>query len=639
MNHPFRSLFFCGLVSCLGFFSYPVIAQRPHRIDSLLSLIAKEKEDTLKAKHLNLISGDYTFDFAEYDSGFQYAQQAYLLSNKLNFKKGIAESFNNFGAVYFRRGNYQRALENFSSSLAIRTELGDKKGMYKGYNNVANCYNMSGNLPEALKNYIEALRLSEEIHDKAGIAMSNNNMGTIYQAMGNQDEALKSYSAALRIKEEIGDKLGMAIAQSHIVNIYAEQGKYDESLKMQFKALKIMEEIGNQEGIASSLNTRANIYQSQEKYDEALKNHLQSLEINQEIGDDHGVAYSLMNVGSDYFAMKDYANALVYFDSSLSLARKVKNIELLMDGYSNLGSEYAKMNNYKKAYEYHQLYSDIKDSLLNAENSRQIAQMKEQYESEKKDAEISLLHKDNKLQIEQAYTQRIIMNVFIIGFALLLSIAFLFVNRLRLQQTLKMQLIRNKIAGDLHDDIGSTLSSIAIYSELANEEVKDKSTKASSLLQTINENSRSTIESMSDIVWAINPKNDRFENILQRMRTFASGILEAKNIDLKFDASPSLPGLKLSMEKRKNLYLILKEAVNNVAKYSSCKTCTIKLWLEGKILNMKIEDDGVGFDLNDYSAGNGLANMKRRSEEMKGKLDISSMKEKGTAIQLSFPAT
>ncbi len=211
--------------------------------------------------------------------------------------------------------------------------------------------------------------------------------------------------------------------------------------------------------------------------------------------------------------------------------------------------------------------------------------------------------------------------------------------RFRLQRYILSQKLRNKIAGDLHDDIGSTLSSIAIFSELANEEMKDKSGRTTGLLMSINENARTTMESMSDIVWAINPNNDRFENILQRMRTFASGILEAKNIDLKFDASPSLPGLKLSMEKRKNLYLIFKEAVNNVAKYSSSKTCTIKLWLEGKILNMQIEDDGTGFDLNDYAAGNGLANMKRRSEEMQGNLDISSIKEKGTAIHLSFSTT
>ncbi|MBA3649607.1 MAG: hypothetical protein H0W62_13860 [Chitinophagales bacterium] len=221
---------------------------------------------------------------------------------------------------------------------------------------------------------------------------------------------------------------------------------------------------------------------------------------------------------------------------------------------------------------------------------------------------------------------------------LMLVLTLYVLYRYRLNQILKLQHVRNKIASDLHDDIGSTLSSIAIYSELANEEVKNHSPKASSLLDTINENSRNTIESMSDIVWAINPDNDRFENILQRMRTFASAILEAKNMALTFESSASLSGLKLSMEKRKNLYLIFKEAVNNVAKYSGGKNCSIKIGLEGKVLNMEIADVGIGFDLNNYGPGNGLINMKKRIDEMRGKFMVQTAIGKGTVIQLSFPA-
>lgn len=141
---------------------------------------------------------------------------------------------------------------------------------------------------------------------------------------------------------------------------------------------------------------------------------------------------------------------------------------------------------------------------------------------------------------------------------------------------------------------------------------------------------------MSDTVWAINPKNDRFENILLRMRTFAVEMLEAKNIDLIFVAAPALSDLKLSMDKRKNLYLIFKEAVNNIAKFSNGKNCFIRLTQQGKELNMDITDDGVGFDINDYVAGNGLININRRTKELKGQLDIESTQDKGTAIHLSF---
>ncbi len=209
--------------------------------------------------------------------------------------------------------------------------------------------------------------------------------------------------------------------------------------------------------------------------------------------------------------------------------------------------------------------------------------------------------------------------------------------KFRLNQVLKFQSVRNKIASDLHDDVGSTLSSIAIYSELANAEVNGTSAKASSLLLSINENARITIDSMSDIVWAINPKNDRFENLLARMRTLASAILEAKNIDLRFDSSATLSILKLTMEKRKNIYLIFKEMINNVVKYSDGKNCTVRLWLSGKMLNMEVTDDGHGFDMNNCNSGNGLTNMKRRSNEMHGSLKIESSKS-GTSVHLACPA-
>jgi signal transduction histidine kinase len=196
--------------------------------------------------------------------------------------------------------------------------------------------------------------------------------------------------------------------------------------------------------------------------------------------------------------------------------------------------------------------------------------------------------------------------------------------------------IRNKIARDLHDDLGATLSSISIMSELVNQQVKDQSPQASSLLEKIGSSSRKMIESVNDMVWAINPQNDNFENIIKRMRTFASEILGAKDIAFHFDFDKNLLQSKLKMEMRRNLYLIFKEAVNNVAKYSQAANAFVMIWNKENNLKMTIRDDGSGFEIKTIKAGNGLLNMQQRAELMKAKLNLESIPGKGTIVELEF---
>jgi ligand-binding sensor domain-containing protein/two-component sensor histidine kinase len=206
----------------------------------------------------------------------------------------------------------------------------------------------------------------------------------------------------------------------------------------------------------------------------------------------------------------------------------------------------------------------------------------------------------------------------------------------RMQKMRDIRRIRNKIASDLHDDLGATLSSISIMSELVNQQVKDQSPQASSLLEKIGSSSRNMIESVNDMVWAINPQNDSFENVIKRMRTFASEILSAKDIAFHFDFDKNLLQSKLKMEMRRNFYLIFKEAVNNVAKYSQAANAFVMIWNRENNLKMTIRDDGSGFEMNTVKAGNGLINMQQRAEIMKAKFNLESIPGKGTIIELEF---
>ena len=204
--------------------------------------------------------------------------------------------------------------------------------------------------------------------------------------------------------------------------------------------------------------------------------------------------------------------------------------------------------------------------------------------------------------------------------------------RYRLHQVLKLQDIRNKIAADLHDDIGSTLNSISVFSEVAE---NDPSRRTHSL-QMIGESSRKVIDAMSDIVWTINPDNDSFEKIILRMRSLAYNILRAKKIEFSFRADESLNDLKLSLLARRNFYFIFKEALNNLIKYSQAKRVSILLEKKSTNIQLTIHDDGVGFDTKSKYNGNGLTNIRRRSKEINAQLSIESAPGMGTKIQLTL---
>ncbi len=206
--------------------------------------------------------------------------------------------------------------------------------------------------------------------------------------------------------------------------------------------------------------------------------------------------------------------------------------------------------------------------------------------------------------------------------------------RYRLQQALKMQAIRNKIASDLHDEIGSSLSSISIFSDVAREQSEGQ--PVSSLINKISNYTQESMEAMSDIVWMINAHNDRFENIIIRMRELAAELSEAKKYTLHFEIDEQLNNIKLGMNERRNLWLIYKEALNNSAKYADAKNVWIQMQAHQKNISLIIKDDGRGFDTNIITTGNGLSNMQTRAEAMNGKLSTTSSIGNGTCIELKF---
>ncbi|MBE7171981.1 MAG: hypothetical protein INR73_15450 [Williamsia sp.] len=208
----------------------------------------------------------------------------------------------------------------------------------------------------------------------------------------------------------------------------------------------------------------------------------------------------------------------------------------------------------------------------------------------------------------------------------------------RLHQRLKVERFRNRIARDLHDEVGSSISNIAIYSRIIQEQLNSAAFNSGPLVNKITENAQEIMESMNDIVWNINTKNDAFEHIVNRMREHAYQLFEAKGYTLHFFFDESLARLKLDMEKRRDLYLIYKEALNNIAKYAQGKNVWINVTSDGAYTNLSIRDDGKGFDATKVRrSSNGLSNMHYRATALQGHITIWSVPGRGTEIKLVFP--
>ncbi len=224
--------------------------------------------------------------------------------------------------------------------------------------------------------------------------------------------------------------------------------------------------------------------------------------------------------------------------------------------------------------------------------------------------------------------------LFIAGAALCALATAFGIHRARVRRLVAMERVRNRIAADLHDDIGSTLSSISVFSRLAEEELGESAPGAASIIRRIGASSQGVMESLDDIVWMIRPGNDSLDIITTRIREYATAMFEARGIRFTLSVPAGLDEMRMSLEDRRQLYLIIKEAVNNIVKHSSCSFARLDIAVRKKDLLVTIQDDGQGFDSSLHLRGNGIANMRERASAMGGHLTIESGTEGGTTINL-----
>jgi signal transduction histidine kinase len=210
------------------------------------------------------------------------------------------------------------------------------------------------------------------------------------------------------------------------------------------------------------------------------------------------------------------------------------------------------------------------------------------------------------------------------------------VHRTRVSRLLAVERMRTRIATDLHDDIGSGLSQIAVLSEVIRQR-RPEDPEIARPLDRIATTARELVDSMSELVWAINPRRDSLVDLSQRMRRFASDLLPARGIALTFRAPAGVDEIRLGADVRRHVFLVFKEAVNNLARHSGAAHANLDLSVDAGRLILVVADDGCGFDPAADDRGQGMASMRSRARAAGGTLEIDSAPQRGTRLRLQVP--
>ena len=425
MRNKFYSLF-------IVFFSTVSFSQQS-KIDSLLSLLKKDKEDTLKVIHLYQFTRECELT-GNYGDGLNYGNKSLQLSLKLNFKKGTANAYNNVGNIYLRQADYPKALDCFLKALKIDEELNNKTGITKRLGNIGIVYRIQGDYAKALDYFFKALKMKEELGNKDGIAIQLCNIGNVYWNQADYPKAMDYYLKALKIDEELGNKKGIAEDLGNIGNVYSDEAEKitgnnisirkdslkQKSLYYYFKALKISEELGNKNLITIWLGNIGALYADIQKYSEAEKYLLNAIKIDQEIGD-------------------------------LNTERQFE--EEITDLYTKTNRYQLAMKHYKKAMV-------LKDTIFSQENKKQLVRKEMNFEFNKKEA-LAKAEQDKKdaITTEEKRRQKTITYSISGGLFLVLLLALFIFRGYKQKQKANLSLAeKNKIIEEKNKDITDSIN-------------------------------------------------------------------------------------------------------------------------------------------------------------------------------------
>lgn len=629
-------------------FIFPItlVAQN---IDSLKTIAYGKASDSIKIDALHKLG--ISFLNSDLKKALLFNKDCFALSRKSKLDFGMAKSYNLRGIIHDINGNidssyycYYKAQYHVKKVKLPITEASIN-------NNLGLLDWNSGKYSSAINYYVKALKIFEKIDDKEGQANALSNISLVYERLHDFKNSYNYIIKALNIRKEINDEYGMSVCYVNLGNLYENQLNRKSSIENFKKAIVIKRKIDDQNGLATANNNLASILIRDKKYAEALKCLKESLSISKKLNSKTNLNYAYSGFTDYFIAIKNLKKAKDFNNLSYSIAKESN------DAISKLNclKYYEKIalleHDFETAYSYSIAKDSIQANLNSLDVQKAITEIETKYEVEKKEKELLQSKVEiakNELQIKKKNTQFQILALVLIG---LITIGYLIYRQQKLknkQQEQEFQLKsaikeietqnqlheqRLSISRDLHDNIGaqltfviSSVDNLKFGNQINNPKIENQLTKISDF-------TKATIIELRDTIWAMNNNEFSFEDLRSRIFNFIEKAKIAKEeIQFEFAIDDKLAAIKLSSLIGINIYRTIQEAINNAIKYSnSTKICVDVKSFQDKI-QIEIQDNGKGFDIENVDFGNGLNNMKKRIEEIDGEFEINSKVNEGTRI-------
>ncbi len=612
------------------------------QIDSLKKVLSNAKNPSAEAFALSMLSS--ALEASNPDTALLLAQQAVRISKNNNNDSNLAAAYHSMGWCYFRLGKKDSAEYFFKAAQVLYHSLKQNSEEGVCLVNLSTVYNEYQEYSKSLNCIKSARPLLENAKNEKMLAYADRTVGVIYRQEGLYDQSIKYFLSAIFTFKKLNNLPYLADTYTSYGTVFWFQNKFDSALYYYRSSYNIQKyniknlsgEAYSAEDIAKAFYKKANEQNNHPWIDSAYNYYVLALNAFIKLGGKENIQFEKTQVGDVLRIMKQYKNAEVYLLNSYNFFDSTKEINDAYDAANALSKLYKDIGDYKKAYDYILISDQFKDTIDAQNRADSIATMFAQYETEKKDRTIKLLNTQQQLDKQQISIQHIIEIFSFLGVFLLIILFFVLINRNRIKQQLKEVKVRNQLAGDLHDEVGSSLSSILLLSNMASKKITQES-EAKNMLKKITDNTKEVIDKTGDIVWMMNPKYDEGENLKEKLEQYVLRMKEVAQFQVQLNISPAINTIKFPMEVRKNIFLIIKEAGNNALKYSEATEMNIALQTNEKNILINISDNGKGFNKTAVTAGNGLETMALRAKDVNGNLEIQSSQGNGTQIKVTMP--